>query len=496
MRKSVAVVAAAVALVAGSLAVSGFRAPVGAHGTVDGVAAKAGDRPNVVLITTDDQTLTDLRWMPKTRKLIGVAGVTFRNGFSPHPLCCPARAEILTGEFAQNNGVHSNGGLYGGYSALIDKGNNLGVWLQAAGYDTSLFGKFLNGYDPATYGVPPGWDHWHAFVNHGGGYFKYTMTDGASVERHDNDGSYSTDQIATDTVARIGQAALTSRPFFIWSSYYAPHGQCGEYTCDVPPSPSIDHANDFPDAVNPARSKPSFNERNVSDKPRVISARPEVDPAEEQEMFLQRIRSLASVDDAVQRTIDALAATGQLDNTLILFTSDNGFLLGEHRYEGKLLGYEEALRVPFLMRGPGITPGLRLSQAATTVDIAPTIVRAARARAGRLMDGINLMRFVRNPSQPRTSTMLIQAGGNAAYSKTAWWFRGVRTNRYTYVRWTYGFTEFYDRAVDPYQLQNRTGYARYSAVERELARRLRILKRCAGAAVCQQDFGPLPTVPR
>jgi N-acetylglucosamine-6-sulfatase len=116
-------------------------------------ARRPGDRrPNVVLITTDDQALTDMRWMPLTRRWLGRGGVTFRNMLSPHPLCCPARAEIITGQFAQNNGVHTNAGPYGGLGALEDPDNTIADWLQRSGYLVGLSGKYLNQYD-ATQGV-------------------------------------------------------------------------------------------------------------------------------------------------------------------------------------------------------------------------------------------------------------------------------------------------------------------------------------------------------
>lgn len=451
--------------------------------------------PNIVLITTDDQTKAELRWMPKTRRLLGAAGLTFTNGVSPHPLCCPARAEILTGQFAQNNGVHSNEGSFGGYPALRGKRNTLAAWLHDAGYETSLYGKFLNGFDPDLHAIPRGWDHWNSFILNGGGYYRYAMYDGSRVTWHNHNGGYSTTEIADDTVDRINQST-GAQPFFIWSSYFAPHGICGEGECGVPPEPEAAHVGDWPDAVNPARGKPSFNEADVTDKPREIRRQKKKSPREMQRFFQARIEALASVDDAVERTVAALASTGVLENTIIIFTSDNGYLLGEHRYAGKLLGYQEALRVPFLIRGPGVPVGQNRRQVATTVDIAPTIVALAGARAGRLMDGQDLMPYVLDANRKRTSTTLIQAGGNAGKSRTAWWYRGVRTARYTLVHWTYGFTELYDRSRDPFELVNVARRARYAAVRAELEHRLEVLKPCSGTAECQQDFGPLPPLPR
>ncbi len=145
-------------------------------------AVAARDAPNIILVSTDDQTLYDLRWMPITRELIGGHGIDFTDGLSPHSLCCPARAEMMTGQYGQNNGVHHNNGLHGGYKALIDPDNTIGRWLQHAGYQTAMVGKYLNGYGPAAE-RPEGWDHWNAFV----GVTDFTTTtyfnDGAPIVR-------------------------------------------------------------------------------------------------------------------------------------------------------------------------------------------------------------------------------------------------------------------------------------------------------------------------
>jgi len=464
-------------------------------------AAVAPDtRPNVVLITTDDMTRTDLRWMPKTRALLAARGVDFVNFISPHPLCCPARAEMITGQYAQNNGVHSNGGKYGGLPSLRNPNNTLTTWLHDAGYRTGLSGKYLNGYNPTTIGIPSGWDFWDAFAGNGAGYYGFTMYDNGTRVTYPEDGIYSSDLIADDTESMIRDFNHPDRqPFFIWSSYFAPHGLCSgvEAGCAMPPAPARRHRDAYPDAENPAADKPSFNEPDVSDKPAMIRYRDPESRAEMQHLFLRRIRALQAVDEGVAQTIAALRDTGELDNTLILFTSDNGYLLGEHRYHGKVVPYEEALRVPLLMRGPGLPVDVDRSTGATTVDLAPTIVAMTGVDAGRVMDGRNLLPYTKDGSLTHSPTSLIQAGPKASDpDPLPWMYRGVRTPRYTFVRWTEdGFVELYDRANDPFQLHNVANWAKYLEVRQALADQTRDLTDCSGAE-CRRWFPDLPWVAR
>ena len=311
-----------------------FFATPGASPAIVAAAFAPDDRPNIVLISTDDQTVQDLRWMPKTKALLAAQGVTFQ-GISPHPLCCPARAEILTGQYAHNNGVYSNAGKYGGYQALSHPDNTIGAWLKDAGYRTGFSGKFLNGYSWEQHGRPAGWDFWDPTVLGTYAYTGYTTANNG-VPRPAPPGEYITDYVAQVTREHIELWSNQSRPFFFWASYVAPHTKCDEAkeSCHRPPIPAEQYASAYPTAVNPATAKPSFNERDVTDKPKRVRG-PKRDRAKLQRLFLQRIRTLVSVDDAVENTVQALAESGELQNTVIIFTSDNGYLLGEHRLRGK-----------------------------------------------------------------------------------------------------------------------------------------------------------------
>ena len=449
-------------------------------------------RPNIVLISTDDQTITDMRWMTKTNELLAANGVTFE-GVSPHPLCCPARAEILTGQYAHNNGVYFNKGRTGGYQALKDPNNTIAAWLQAAGYRTGFSGKFLNGYSWSANGRPDGWDYWDPTIEGTYSYFDYTTAnDGAP--RKAPPGEYITDHVAQMTIDHIASWSAQSTPFFFWSSYVAPHARCNESqeNCQSPPTPARQYAEAFPGAVNPAMAKPSFNEKNVSDKPKKLRVRKQ-DPERMQRLFHQRIRALASVDDAVASTVSALADAGQLDNTIIIFTSDNGFLLGEHRLRGKKRAFEESLRVPLIIRGPGFRAGRTNPNTGSILDIAPTILAEANAAAGRLLDGESLTELQLAGAEAGGETRLIQSGARVRRAHDHRWdWRGIRDHRYTWLRWSSGFIELYDRAVDPYELNNVASNPRYRQVSRVLRTRFHALGKCAGTAECYRDFGPVP----
>ncbi|MEJ7774647.1 MAG: sulfatase [Nocardioidaceae bacterium] len=463
-------------------------------------APALGFQPNIVLITTDDQTLAEMRWLPKTRRLLGKQGATFTNFVAPHPLCCPSRAQILTGQYAQNNGVRGNSGPYGGYP-VFDPETALPVWLQRVGYRTALVGKYLNLYK-SSYGEETGWDRWNPTVRGLYQYRHFTQFDEGTLTR---EVGYHTDYVADRSVRLIedfsGGSAADEKPFFLWSSFVAPHGMClpgeDQGTCLVPPRAAPEYRRSFSGVRAPFLDSPSFNEADVSDKPRTVTKQGRVDPAVMQELFTARIRALASVDDAVADIVGALRRSGELERTLIVFTSDNGYLFGEHRYTGKILGYEESVRVPLLMRGPGVPKGVGRDQTAAMIDLAPTFAALAGAAPDVVVDGKSMLPWLQADRDQSGRTLLVQAGIKGLdLSSRGWWFRGVRTDRYTYIVWSAtGFAELYDRRRDPYQLNNLAGDARYALIEAELYRRGLDLIVCSGDD-CRADYpalgGPEP----
>jgi N-acetylglucosamine-6-sulfatase len=444
------------------------------------LAPAAAARPNIVVLMTDDQTLDSMAVMPKTRALIGGEGTTFTRSFVNYSLCCPSRSTLYTGQYAHNHGVITNTPPLGGFTRL-DTTNWLPLWLQAAGYRTMHVGKFLNGYGrDAPPSVPPGFSDWHGTVDPSTySYYDYTVFENGVPRTYP--GVYSTDFIATRADELIAAAAPAAQPFFMSVAFVAPHsGQPRE--ADDPPgiaTPAVapKYANAF--ASLPLPTPPSFNEADMSDKPLALQARPAITAVRAlrmQEAYQQRLESLLSVDDAVESIVSALRGTGELDNTLILFTSDNGFFAGEHRVAtGKVLAYEPSIRLPLLMRGPGVPVGATAGQLVTNADLAPTILDAAEAKPGRVEDGRSLLELVGDPGVEWGRELLLE-GGNAQGLT----FTGLRNYRWKYIEHTDGEVELYDLERDPYELQSLHPDPAFAGIKALLAARLAILRSCAG----------------
>ena len=438
-------------------------------------------RPNVVVIMTDDQTAASLRVMANVRRLLAERGTTFTRSFTVYPQCCPSRASVLTGQYAHNHGVLGNSPPAGGYVKL-DHSNTLPVWLEDAGYHTAHIGKYLNGYgagDPLE--IPPGWSEWRGSVDPSTyRYTGYTLNEEGTLSTY---AGYQTDVYAAKAVNAIERRAPLARPFFLSVAFLAPHSGAPADPDDpgagiVTPSPAPRHRDAF--SSEPLPTPPSFNEADVSDKPAGISGRVLLPPARIaaiRENYQQELESLLAVDQAVARIIGALRESGELANTFVIFTSDNGFFHGEHRIaQGKNLPYEPAIRVPLVVRGPGVPAGRRLTKRVANIDLAPTIVDAADARAGRVLDGRSLLPFLANPSRPLNRDLLIERGpGEDPYA-------AIRTARYLYVEYQSGAKELYDLDRDPYELESRHADPAYGDVRRDLAERLAHLRSCRGAA--------------
>lgn len=447
--------------------------------------ARAEDRPNVLLILTDDQTEESVRVMEKTLRLLGEEGTTFRNSFVSYPLCCPSRATLLTGQYAHNHKVMGNVPPEGGYRRLNHK-NTLPVWLRDAGYQTAHVGKYLNGYRGPE--VPPGWSRWFG-LSDPTTYLMYgysVIVDGKRVHYGQSPADYQTDVLAVRAEAMLRafaqDRARQGKPFFLSVAPVPPHTErSDEAGKGTPPRPAPRHAGTFADELMPDRE--SFDEADVADKPGHIQKLPRLSPAKQEaalRAYRARLESLLAIDDMVERLVLALEETGELDRTVILFTSDNGFFLGEHRIpDGKKLPYEEAIRVPLIIRGGGFPAGAEAFQPVANIDLAPTIVALTRARARRNMDGIPLLPLALDPALAQGRPLLLESMNRLSGRPS---YEAIRTPRWLWVEYRNGSRELYDMLDDPLQLRSRHGDPDLAAVRAELSRRLAGLRKCAGAS--------------
>ena len=446
----------------------------------------AAAKPNIVVLMTDDQTLASMSVMTQTNRLIGDEGTTFTRSFVNYSLCCPSRATLYTGQYAHNHGVLGNGPPLGGYTRL-DKTNWLPLWLQAAGYRTMHVGKFLNGYGrlSAPTEVPPGFNDWHGTIDPSTySFYNYTVNENGTLRTYgaaNEPEFYSTDFFARRANELIAAAAPSDQPFFMSVAFVAPHaGQpvepddpAGQSTPAVAPR----HANAFSTVGLPQPA--SFNEADMSDKPALMQRRPVLTPARVaaiQENYQQRLESLLAVDEAVASIVGGLETAGEFDDTLILFTSDNGFFHGEHRVrQGKLLVYEPSIRLPLLMRGPGVPENESQSQLVTNADLAPTILDAADARPGRAQDGRSLLDLVEDPGVQWGRELLLEGGTNSGLTYTA-----LRNYRWKWVEHGNGERELYDLERDPDELANLAADPALAPLRDAMSARLAALRACAG----------------
>jgi len=450
-------------------------------------------RPSIVYLLVDDLDVMSLDRMPNLRSMMIDRGLTFTNGFATTPLCCPSRASIMTGQYAHNHGILINrdpmafGTQPNCFEVFRNRGQErqtLGPWLQDAGYRTAFLGKYLNRYpgdmpDATARYVPPGWDDW--FVQAGDNeYYNYDMSDNGNVVHYGRGPeNYFTDVLRVRAVQFVERNADPDRPLFLWINPTAPH---------TPSTPSNEYDGAFADASAPRT--PDFNEEDMSDKPRWFRDIPPFAPSEIEHLDglqRQRLRAMASVDDLLGDVMNALEKKGILDRTYVVFSSDNGLLLGGHRlFLGKDAVYENSIRVPLVVRGPGVPAGRRIEQFVLNIDIAPTLVEMARAQTpGDFMDGRSLFPLL--GSTPATagwrSDFLVEHWTDTPEGLPTW--AGVRTSNSIYVEYEKtAEKEFYDLVRDPFQLQNQAAGIGAATLD-PLASRLRTLKACRGAA-CRQ----------
>lgn len=483
------VVAAGAALIV-ALAVLAMARPRPTDTTARAAAGPTVD--NVVVILVDDMRFDDMIALPKTRALLGADGVTFENSFVNTSNCCPSRSTWVTGQRSANHHVLSSKWWQDDYYLALDHDNILPVWLAERGMETIHVGKYINatarvGLDPDVPNskeIPPGWTNYHSFIGDRN-YTAFDLTQNGVVRRFGGPGTYQTDILAQIGADAITDAVANDRPFYLWLTPYAPHTHL-----DDPPKPADRHKNAFDGVALP--DVPSFNEADVRDKTNVIRSQPRLSGTRIsalRKLHENRLESLLAVDDMVETIHDRLAGEGVLDRTLIIFSSDNGYLLGEHRLEGKIRVYEESTRVPLIMSGGSFTGGVSTDALVSNTDMVPTILGQLGIDPVIEMDGIDMSAVTSSPERYENRALIMEAAAGPAYA-------AVRTPRWMYVDYGNIGQELYEMIADPYQLDSIAGDPEHTETEQRLLGVLGTLRECRGTA-CHLDAEgrPLDTPP-
>lgn len=495
------------------------------------------EKPNIVVIMTDDQALADVSKLPNVNRLLVDKGISFTNAVDSFPLCCPARATFITGQYAHNHKVIGNFYPYGWYG-MQDRDNILPAWLQKSNYRTGLVGKWLNGYGSKDlWGEKPaGFDLWRGLLDVSAyDYYNFVMSIDGQSERVWGDeqfarglvrvgqiqtvpkqepvslevakrlvevfgrppytywGSANPEDYTIDVTGEvftdlIGQEQKQSKPFFLWWAPAAPHredvattlmGRPGQDPRPAPRYQQLSKSFTLPRSKSFNQADKSFSKlpKNMTDNLKLLT---EQQIAQLQLDYEGRIGSLLAVDDQVKGIVDKLKETGQYDNTVIIFTSDNGWLQGEHRVPGdKYLPYEESVKVPFIITGPGIKKR-KVTTQVSNVDFAATISKIAGARPGRTLDGRSLL-----PLKKTNRAILLEAPAPlfASPSMPQKWdqpYKGVRTDKWKYVVYNQGGEELYDLKKDPYEINNLAAEKKYTKMKKTLKGKLRKLENCRG----------------
>jgi arylsulfatase A-like enzyme len=444
------------------LAAAGIGTPVAASAAHSKREA-AARRLNVVLILSDDERSDGTMVMRNTQRLLADHGVTFTDFHVTTSLCGPSRASILTGLYSHHTGVLTNFGPHG--FPAFDQTSDLGVWLHDAGYDTALVGKYINDY--TKYGhaeIPPGWDDWQVMDSVPmEAYYDYTLNENGDLVHFGHEpGDYSTTVLTDKAVTFIKHAR---KPFFLYFAPVAPH---------LPAIPAPQDENKL-ENLAPLHS-PDFDQRDIGKEPWHYWHKDMLKTAAKvyiDDVRRHQLESLLSLDRSVKRIVQVLRRKGVLDRTVILYTSDNGFLWGEHPLGGKIWPYEESTHVPLIVRTPWQHHAVTSDEPVLNIDLAPTIGALAGVVPGIREDGRSFVPLLRGRRVRWRHAFLVEylghsklrTGGPPPYV-------AVQTKRYLYVAYRNGWRELYNLRRDPWELDNIAGDRDTAATRRSLGQLL------------------------
>lgn len=421
-------------------------------------ASASGRRPNIVFVLTDDLAWNLVQFMPHVLAM-QKAGVTFVNYFVTDSLCCPSRSSIFTGRYPHDTGVFRNTGADGGYLVFRDRGHEnatFATWLSAAGYRTAMLGKYLNGYLPAKHPPAPGWSSW-AVAGNGYPEFRYNLNQDGRVVRY---GSLPTDYL-TDVASTLAVRFImqpSAAPFLIEVATFAPH---------APYTPAPRDAEALPGLRAPRT--PAFNAAPDAEAPRWLQTHPALSAEDMNRIdadFRKRAQSVLAVDRMIGELQSAVSAIGQEDNTYFVFSSDNGYHMGEHRLmPGKMTAFDEDIRVPLIVTGPGVPAGVTVDAIADNIDLCPTFAELGAAAIGASVDGRSLVPILHGQKvTPWRTAALVEHHGPqrdpsdpdapAVRSGNPTTYEALRTMTSLYVEYADGEREYHDLLADPHELRN------------------------------------------
>ena len=440
----------------------------------------ADDRPNIVFVMTDDMEERMLARMPVVRSRVMDEGVTFDNAFVTQSLCCPSRATALRGQYPHNHHISTNDVPDGGAVRFRRRGldeSTFATWLQDSGYHTGLVGKYLNNTEKRY--MPPGWNEWNGMV---GMDSDHLINENGHLHR------YSQQTLMTEVYTKKSLDFLrratdeaSDPPFMLWTGTFAPHLPADHAERD-------DHL--FEDT--PLPQPPNFNEADVSDKPEWVRDTPRLGHGRIRHLrrkHRDRLRSLRDVDEMVGDILDLLENRGELSNTYVVFTTDNGLQTGQHRLTKKSTPYEEAASVPLVVRGPGVPAGVVRNQLVINNDFAPTFADLADTGVPGFVDGRSFAPLLEKvpPADSDWRTAILNEQEQRQRFPIPD-YEAVRTRTHAYVRWKTGERELYDLQKDPYELNNIEDEADPITLAR-LKTRIKMLSVCRGSA-CRATEGP------
>ncbi|HAX68554.1 MAG TPA: sulfatase-like hydrolase/transferase [Anaerolineales bacterium] len=410
-----------------------------------------GDRPNFLIILTDDQRADTIQYMPRTKARIFEEGVTFEHGYATTPICGPSRRSLLTGMYAHTHGTLDNAEENFEDKTFIDH-------LADNGYFTGLVGKYANTWN----GTPrPEFDYWVSIQNGSSRYLNPRLNVNGEWSRHQ--GEYITDAFGRYALEFIEIASRKTRPFCLFFCPNAPH------------DPATPAEKDAATALELPEKPPSYNEADISDKPNWLANIPPMTDADMQnlEAFKRdQILSLFSLDRAIDALLTRLDEEGLLDTTAIFFLSDNGKLWGEHRWTTKNSVYEESARIPFALRYPPLTSTPSVEErVVANIDIAPTVYELADIPSPEGVEGESLVDLLTPDGTDWREGILIEGWpGRGFYS-------AYHMGDYVYVETRWDKSEFYDLKKDPYQLENAIDDPEYQTLIEHMRAKLAELKR-------------------